>query len=118
MNDIKLKPCPFCVGKAVLEYSGVEVLRNCERGNIEMAWKVWCPNCGTEKRGGLTTYWLNNDATLTIAREYDGRKKAIVSWNTRVAPHHNANTETCVCCGAEIPEGRQVCPACENGEDK
>ena len=28
------------------------------------------------------------------------------------------NTETCVCCGAEIPEGRQVCPACENGEDK
>lgn len=23
------------------------------------------------------------------------------------------NTETCVCCGAEIPEGRQVCPVCE-----
>ena len=23
------------------------------------------------------------------------------------------NTETCVCCGAEIPEGRQVCPRCE-----
>lgn len=22
-------------------------------------------------------------------------------------------TETCVCCGAEIPEGRQVCPNCE-----
>lgn len=34
-----------------------------------------------------------------------------------VASHHNANTETCVCCGAEIPEGRQVCPACER-EDK
>ncbi len=28
------------------------------------------------------------------------------------------STETCVCCGAEIPEGRQVCPVCENGEDK
>ena len=28
------------------------------------------------------------------------------------------NTETCVCCGAEIPEGRQVYPVCENGEDK
>ena len=28
------------------------------------------------------------------------------------------NTETCVCCGEEIPEGRQVCPACENGEVK
>ena len=24
----------------------------------------------------------------------------------------------CGSCGAEIPEGRQVCPACENGEDK
>lgn len=32
---------------------------------------------------------------------------------TITAPHHNANTETCVCCGAEIPEGRQVRPACE-----
>lgn len=28
------------------------------------------------------------------------------------------NTDVCVCCGAEIPEGRQVCPACENGEVK
>lgn len=28
------------------------------------------------------------------------------------------NTDVCVCCGAEIPEGRQVCPACENREDK
>lgn len=22
-------------------------------------------------------------------------------------------SERCVCCGAEIPEGRQVCPICE-----
>lgn len=22
-------------------------------------------------------------------------------------------SERCVCCGAEIPEGRQVCPTCE-----
>ena len=28
------------------------------------------------------------------------------------------NTDVCVCCGAEIPKGRQVCPACEHGEDK
>ena len=27
-------------------------------------------------------------------------------------------TETCVCCGAEIPEGRQVCRACEQGACK
>ncbi len=24
-------------------------------------------------------------------------------------------SEHCVCCGAEIPEGRQVCPGCEKG---
>ena len=24
----------------------------------------------------------------------------------------------CVCCGREIPEGRQVCPNCEKGEEK
>ena len=24
-----------------------------------------------------------------------------------------ANAEKCVCCGAVIPEGRQVCPSCE-----
>lgn len=28
------------------------------------------------------------------------------------------NTDVCVCCGAEIPDGRQVCPACENRGDK
>ena len=28
------------------------------------------------------------------------------------------NTDVCVCCGAEIPEGRQVCPVCENRGDK
>lgn len=23
------------------------------------------------------------------------------------------HSETCICCGREIPEGRQVCPLCE-----
>lgn len=26
----------------------------------------------------------------------------------------NYSNETCICCGAEIPEGRQICPRCEN----
>lgn len=25
----------------------------------------------------------------------------------------DANADRCVCCGAVIPEGRQVCPICE-----
>ncbi len=27
------------------------------------------------------------------------------------------NAEHCVCCGAIIPEGRQICPNCERGAD-
>lgn len=27
-------------------------------------------------------------------------------------------TERCICCGEEIPEGRQVCPSCESGNIK
>lgn len=27
---------------------------------------------------------------------------------------NNTGVETCVCCGKIIPEGRQMCPSCEN----
>ena len=27
------------------------------------------------------------------------------------------NTDKCVCCGAIIPEGRQICPNCEKGNE-
>lgn len=27
------------------------------------------------------------------------------------------NDNTCVCCGEQIPEGRQICPKCEKGGD-
>ncbi len=27
-----------------------------------------------------------------------------------------ADVDTCVCCGAPIPEGRMICVACEKGE--
>ncbi len=27
-------------------------------------------------------------------------------------------SDTCVCCGEYVPEGRQVCPACEAGKNK
>lgn len=32
-----------------------------------------------------------------------------------LTPSAYRNANTCVCCGAIIPEGRQVCPTCENG---
>lgn len=89
----KLKPCPFCGGEANLKDASGFIVAKCE-------------SCGAES------------GMVKISAEYCANDKVAERWNTRVAPHHNANTETCVCCGAEIPEGRQVCPACENGEDK
>lgn len=29
-----------------------------------------------------------------------------------------AIADTCVCCGAPVPEGRVVCPSCERGTEK
>lgn len=29
---------------------------------------------------------------------------------------HHTKAEHCVCCGAVIPEGRQICPQCERGD--
>ena len=32
-----------------------------------------------------------------------------------LAYYRNNDSETCICCGETIPEGRQVCPKCEKG---
>lgn len=29
-----------------------------------------------------------------------------------------ADADRCVCCGEIVPEGRQVCPQCENGAEQ
>lgn len=29
-----------------------------------------------------------------------------------------ADVDRCVCCGEIVPEGRQVCPRCENGAEQ
>ena len=65
--------------------------RKCEKWDIDLK----CEECGKHKS---FKFW-NDGIRLSVLGEANG-------------------TETCVCCGAEIPEGRQVCPACENGEDK
>lgn len=79
-----------------------------------------CPFCGSTTLLIFQDYMIQcHRCNSLFAQPQNSKPKSMIStWNTRVAPHHNANTETCVCCGAEIPEGRQVCPACENGEDK
>lgn len=40
-----------------------------------------------------------------------------VDKSSNIQPNTNtveSNANTCVCCGEVIPEGRQVCPNCEN----
>lgn len=29
-----------------------------------------------------------------------------------------ADADRCICCGEIVPEGRQVCPQCENGAEQ
>lgn len=79
-----LKPCPFCGRKPEIVNCGFEVCRNKENGDIITRWKVRCINCGTEKDGGCSEYWIRNDETLDLAGNKDGREEAISKWNSRV----------------------------------
>lgn len=85
VGEIELKPCPFCGHKAFIEHRPIEPSHGTiEKGDMLTRWKVYCPNCGVEKRGGLTYYRFNNDETIRIFdKRYDGRKEAIKDWNRR-----------------------------------
>lgn len=52
---------------------------------------------------------LNKANLLTRAADYIEEKRL----QQNELPPASANY--CVCCGAIIPEGRQICPACEAG---
>lgn len=80
----ELKPCPFCGGKASLEHSGIEKCRSRENGDLITNWRVRCPNCGTERKGGVSEYVFALDETLVLKDpHFDGRSKAIEAWNRR-----------------------------------
>lgn len=58
MSEIKLKPCPFCGGKAMIDSDYI----------FKNSWKVFCRNCGCGT--GI----------------YDGKtpQRAAEAWNRRV----------------------------------
>ena len=85
MTDHKLKPCPFCGTMPRLQHSDIKKCISRENGDLITKWSVICPNCGTEKDGGITEYLFMQDETLQIkSKRYDGRAKAIEAWNRRV----------------------------------
>ncbi len=61
-----------------------------------------CKKCGEE----VANNW--GDSKNPICH-LCGRKMTEKDWDVLI----EKNTEACVCCGAAIPEGRQICKKCE-----
>lgn len=59
-----------------------------------------CPNCGEP----LHTRWFDNVAWCPYCHKPNRTIRA-------------ANCTTCVCCGAIVPEGRMICPNCDEGKE-
>ncbi len=68
IEDKKLKPCPFCGGKALLQIDVRYPKPKCE---ARQAYEVICPNWDCIIREADNKYFLT-------------KKKAIDAWNTRV----------------------------------
>lgn len=86
MSDTKLKPCPFCGGKATLTHSDLKPTTSGASIDRDLItyWKVRCNNCGIEKGGYLSEYFFTREETLKIRENYDGKAQAIETWNRRV----------------------------------
>ena len=65
-----------------------------------------------EIMGGITPADGTSDIVLGHLAAEDVFGRIVTMHKTASA---GANADRCVCCGDVIPEGRQVCPACEGG---
>jgi DnaJ-class molecular chaperone len=83
MNE-ELKPCPFCGHEPRLENDGFEKCRNEENGDLITRWRVYYPNCGCKKDGGITEYRISNNEEMIVLNNKNGKKTAIEIWNRRV----------------------------------
>ena len=72
MNEIKLKPCPFCGGKAKLELRSFDVFIS--------AATVVCTKCGARTN------------MIKPSCDYTAKDKAFKLWNRRVKEQDNGNS--------------------------
>lgn len=79
MEEIELKPCPFCGGKA--EY---KINKNYEWGTTH-GWQfgIKCTNCMMELPMRDFVVTVNLESNGKIAFDKDDRKKATDMWNRR-----------------------------------
>lgn len=95
MDEIKLKPCPFCGGK------GVEILE-AENKYLYYRYMAQCQKCGANAKLGRT------------------KEEARKAWNRRAEAVHGRKIEDgdiggfwlCSLCGEWLPYGANYCPSC------
>ena len=87
-----------------------------EMNAADVAPVVRCGDCVH----ALKSNKCNPDSRLCDLNYYSGGGRKIVNLDGYCHLGRRKcgeNADRCVCCGEVIPEGRQVCPACEGGVD-
>lgn len=79
MSEIKLKPCPFCGGKAIYKIISNNSTHHC----VGFGFKVECEDCGMNLPGRYDmSFSLTEDGELNVL--LDKRPIAAEKWNRRV----------------------------------
>lgn len=74
MNDIKLKPCPFCGGKALTR---IRIMREDPDISVDYAQlQIYCSKCNIGKAKSI-------DSDCTLDKLQTVMNELIDSWNTR-----------------------------------
>lgn len=82
MDEIKLKPCPFCGGDAEIrmESTGKNV-----QGELNAQYRIWCKRCGCSgsiHRFNVSVHFAYGGHVIIDNFE---KQNAIDAWNTRAA---------------------------------
>jgi hypothetical protein len=115
MAEVYTKTCPQCGREYTTEQSRKKICPEClnkndkKRKNAVRAVRMKpAPKKKKPKKTFPTLYEVSR-----VERIYNAVKKTHKHYHDIVHIIESSKAECCVCCGATIPEGRMVCPACE-----